>query len=185
MLIQGEIPREKRGGDRKSRKSKDKKDSLRKFLNGLPASESHYNRKKSKGIYLSSDLNAKKLREFYNNSVTENLRVSRTMFYENFHKEYNISFKTPASDVCSTCILWKNKIKNKQNLQKKQQLMVEKRIHSLRANAFYAMIRKDVPDSISLCFDMEKVQLLPKTVIQDAFYSRQISLYNLCVVPLG
>lgn len=149
VLMHGEIPKEKRGGDRKSEKTKARKDSLRNFLNNLPASESHFNRQKSKRIYLSSELNAKKLRQYYNDSVTADLRVSRTMFYEIFHNEFNISFKTPASDVCGTCIPWKNKIKIESDAQKKQQLMVEKRIHTMRANAFYAMIREDVPDTTS------------------------------------
>lgn len=60
--VRGNIPKEKRGGDRKSYKSIDKKESLRNFIKCLPARESHHNRQKSKRIYLSSDLNCKKLR---------------------------------------------------------------------------------------------------------------------------
>lgn len=182
VLIKGKTPEEKRGGDRKSFKSEVKKNSLRKFLNGLPASESHYSRNKSKRIYLSAELNCKKLLSFYNDSVSEDLKISRSMFYEIFLKEFNIGFKLPSSDVCSTCLLWKNKIKNEKGSNKKQMLMVEKRVHSLRANAFYGLMRLNVENSISFCFDLQKVQPLPKTPIQDAYYSRQISLYNLCVV---
>lgn len=59
-LFKGSVPVEKRGGDHCSHKSVEKKTKLREFINNLPAKESHYNRNKSKMIYLSSDLNAKK-----------------------------------------------------------------------------------------------------------------------------
>ncbi|CAH2101231.1 unnamed protein product [Euphydryas editha] len=42
----------------------------------------------------------------------------------------------------------------------------------------------DYPDSLTFCFDLQQVQPLPRTPIQDAFYARQISLYNFCVVPM-
>lgn len=52
---------EQRGGDRISHKSEKKKAAVRHFLRNLKGRESHYNRKKSKRIYLSSDLNISKL----------------------------------------------------------------------------------------------------------------------------
>ncbi|XP_060801593.1 uncharacterized protein LOC132902028 [Amyelois transitella] len=180
-LSQGETPTEKRGGDRKAAKSREKKEKLREFLKKLPAQESHYNRQKSKRIYLSSELNAARLLRIYNLSVPENLRVSRTMFHNIFYNEFNIGFKSPATDACSVCILWTNKIKNETNSQRKQTLMIEKRVHKLRSNVFYELLRKPVANSIRLCFDLQKVLPLPRTPIQDAFYSRQISFYNFCI----
>lgn len=62
--------------------------------------------------------------------------------------------------------------------------MVEYRVHKLRAKAFYDYMRDNPPNSMSLCFDLQQVQPVPKTPIQDSFYARQISLYNFCIVPL-
>lgn len=37
-------------------------------------------------------------------------------------------------------------------------------------------------DTLTFCFDLQQVQPLPRTSIQEAFYSRQISFYIFCVV---
>lgn len=58
-IFRGSVPVEKRGGDHRSHKSIEKKNKLREFINNLPAKVSHYNRTKSKRIYLCSELNAK------------------------------------------------------------------------------------------------------------------------------
>ncbi|CAG4990204.1 unnamed protein product [Colias eurytheme] len=175
----GDLPQENRGGDRRSTKSEEKKQSLRNFLKALPAKESHYNRLKSKRIYLSSELNGAKLLRYYNSSVPANLRVSRSMFYDIFYKDFNIGFSCPSSDACNVCTLWSNKIKNECDPAKKQILMVEKRVHKLRANAFYQYMKDEVEGSISFCFDLQQVQPLPRTPIQDAFYSRQVCIVDL------
>lgn len=184
QTVQGNIPKENRGGDRKFQKYVNKKEALRQFLNSLPAKESHYGRQKSKRIYLSSELNCKKLLKFYNDSVAPELQVKKTLFYTVFHKEYNIGFSSPSSDACSVCLLWAYKIKMEKDPAKKQVLMTELRVHKLRSKAFYNHMKEDVPNAVSLCFDLQQVLPLPRTPIQDAFYSRQISVYNFCIVYL-
>lgn len=185
-IFEGSIPREKRGGDRKSAKSLEKIEALKKFIGKFPATESHYNRSKSKRIYLSCELSQSKLRRMYNYSVPPNLQIKKTMFQKVFTQCFNIGFKSPASDACGTCILLNNQIKTETNPEKKRILMVQKRVHTLRGKAFYNLCKKHVNDSASVCFcfDLQQVQPLPKTPIQDAFYSRQISYYNLCMVGM-
>ncbi|KAG8287780.1 hypothetical protein J6590_030343 [Homalodisca vitripennis] len=86
----GETITDKRGGDRCSQKCEPKKQALRLFLCNLRGRESHYNRKKSKRIYLQSDLNKAKLRVIYSNStVSKDLTVSKSMFSRVFN-EFNI-----------------------------------------------------------------------------------------------
>lgn len=63
--------------------------------------------------------------------------------------------------------------------------MTEKRIHKLRANAFYSIMKEDADESVvSLCFDLQQIQQLPKTNIQDAYYLRQFNFYSLCITSL-
>lgn len=57
-------------------------------------------------------------------------------------------------------------------------------MHKLRANCFYESFKSCPPNSVSHCFDLQQQQPLPKTPIQEAFYSRQISLYNFCIAPV-
>lgn len=102
------------------------------------------------------------------------------MFYKMFHGEFNIGFPTP-SDVCSTCTLLMNKIKYEKDPTKKVELMTQKRIHKLRANAFYEIMKTSVPDSVALCFELQQVLPLPRTPIGECFYGRQISVYNFCI----
>lgn len=92
VIFEGKTPKETRGGDRRSTKSAEKKEKLREFLRKLPACESHYNRSKSKRIYLSCDLNQRKLRQIYNESVPQTLKVTKTMFQNVFAKDFNIGF---------------------------------------------------------------------------------------------
>lgn len=176
---------EKRGGDRKSNFTVLKKEKVREFIRSLKGTESHYNRSKSKRIYLSAELSISKLWYMYNQQATEDTKVSGAMFRRIFNTEFNCGFRSPASDACSTCILLKERIKNAPlGSAEKQRYMVEKRIHSKRAKAFYEHMKQEVPDSISLCFDLQQIQPLPKTPVQEAFYARQLNLYIFCVTDL-
>lgn len=178
----GTVPKEKRGGDRVSNKSNIKKQNVREFLNRLPATESHYNRQKSKRIYLSSDLCIAKLHKMYNSKCTDpNNKVTLSMFKRLFYSEYNIGFSSPASDVCATCLNLKNAIKR----ENKDKTKTELKVHQMRANTFFKLMKEQHPDSLTICFDLQQVHPLPKTPMQDAFYKRQISFYAFCCVDVN
>ncbi|KAK9709759.1 hypothetical protein QE152_g26443 [Popillia japonica] len=55
-------------------------------------------------------------------------------------------------------------------------------MHQKSAHAFYELLQESPPNSVSFCFDLQQVQPLPKTPINDAFYAHQVSLYVLCCV---
>lgn len=178
-------PKELRGGDTKFHKYIDKRESVQKFIADLPATESHYSREKSKRIYLAANLNVKKLWTLYNNNTeSENLKVKYRFFYEIFNRNFNIGFASPASDTCTSCVSLKNKIKLEKNENRKASLMGQLNVHKKRANAFYALAKEEHDDAISFCFDLQQVQPLPKTPIQEAFYARQISMYVFCCVGM-
>lgn len=46
-------------------------------------------------------------------------------------------------------------------------------------------MKQDPPNTISLCFDLQQVQYLPRITIGEAFYKRQLPFYSFCVVPPG
>lgn len=66
----------------------------------------------------------------------------------------------------------------------KEKAQVELKIHKLRSKAFYEIAKERPDKSLSICFDMQQIQPLPKTSIQEAYYLRQIGLYNLCFVDM-
>lgn len=101
------------------------------------------------------------------------------MFYEIFSKEFNISFSNPRVDVCTTCEYITAQIKaavDEAIIRTKK-----RKVHKARGKAYYELIneKKKQPFNHVVAFDLQQVQVLPKVPIQEAFYSRQLGLYNL------
>lgn len=42
-------------------------------------------------------------------------------------------------------------------------------------------MKENPENTVSFCFDLQQVQVLPKVPIQDAFYSQQLAFYNFCI----
>lgn len=72
----GERDKDRRGSNRVSNEFRLKQVAVEKFISELKVNESHYNRAKSKRIYLSRELNIKKLHTVYNDSALAELRIS-------------------------------------------------------------------------------------------------------------
>ncbi|CAG4975815.1 unnamed protein product [Colias eurytheme] len=108
--------------------------------------------------------------------------VKKSYFRRIFNTTYNIGFGTPKTDVCSTCLELIEKIKIEADPVKKNTLMVEKRIHSLRAKAFFEKLREAQDDIKIISSDCQKNLPLPKLPDQSTYYSRQLYYYNLTMV---
>ncbi|KAI4463623.1 dna-directed rna polymerases i ii and iii subunit rpabc2 [Holotrichia oblita] len=105
VILEGGTPREKRGGDRVSNKTEDKKNLVRYFIKKLKGRESHYNRKKSRRMYLSANLSIARLRKMFNHQNEAANWLSYNMFRNIFVNEFNIGFSSPASDTTVAIIL--------------------------------------------------------------------------------
>lgn len=182
FCFEGQVPTETRGGDRISQKYEHKKQKVREFIDKLPAKESHYNRNKYKRIYLDSSLSEKKLFTLYQEQSTPEFRVKFEMFRKIFVNEYNIGFSSPATDCCAQCMRLKLLRKKEKDDEKKAAYALELTIHQKSSRAFYELLRESPPNSVTFCFDLQQVQPLPKTPINDAFYAQQVSLYVFCCV---
>lgn len=108
--------------------------------------------------------------------------VKSSYFRKIFRTTFNIGFGSPRVDVCSTCLLYQEQIKHENNENKKKDLMIKKRVHSLRAKAFYSLLKEDKEDLLILSFDCQKNQPMPKVSDQITYYSRQLYLYNFTIV---
>lgn len=60
--------------------------------------------------------------------------------------------------------------------------MTELRIHKLKAKSFYEYLREQKESMLTLSFDCQKNQVLPKIPDQIAYYSRQLYMYNFTIV---
>ena len=139
--MSGVSPKENRGGDRRSKKYGPVKQSVKSYIQNLKCVESHYTRAKSTRLYMSSEYNVRKLWRAYNADVQNNLQVKYSYFHGIFVSDYNISFKSPATDACSECISLKSMLQGADPKQRVD-VIAKLRIHKLRAMAFYDMLKK-------------------------------------------
>lgn len=174
------MPKERRGGDRRSNLYSDRTESVKSYIKGLKALESHYVRGRSTVQYLSSDLTIKKLHRLYSDDA-HNVPVRYEFFRRIFNKYFNLSFKSPATDACSKCIQLKESIQKERDTAKKQLLIAELRIHKLKAKWFYTSLKTQLDNEIIFSFDCQKNLVLPKVPDQSAYFSRQLYAYNLTV----
>nr|CAH7753285.1 unnamed protein product [Callosobruchus chinensis] len=174
----GQLPCERRGGDRKSIEYAPKKESVMNFLNKLKCVESRYCRSAvSSRMYLPSELNIRKLHRMY-----DGIPVKVNFFRKIFNTEYNLGFGNPRTDVCSTCLQLGERIKTCTDLEVKTTLITELRVHKLRAKAFFHLLQENNDELLILSFDCQKNQSLPKIPDQATYYSRQVYIYNFTVV---
>lgn len=187
FLTTGQLPEDRRGGDRASMKNFAKKQSAMNFIETFKCIESHYCRSAtSERKYVTSDLNIKLMWRMYQEQQSDtSLKVKECFFRNIFNKHYNIGFKTPRVDVCSKCTELTEKIKKakKQNDQiATVGIMAELRIHKLKSKCFYEYLREQKEFMLTLSFDCQKNQVLPKVPDQIAYYSRQLYIYNFTIV---
>lgn len=84
-------------------------------------------------------------------------------------------------DACSICLELTETLKNCSDVAEKVNLITMKRVHSLRAKAFYNLLKQNSNGVLVLSYDCQKNQVLPKVPDQTAYYSRQMYVYNFTV----
>ncbi|KAK5637856.1 hypothetical protein RI129_000139 [Pyrocoelia pectoralis] len=119
--------------------------------------ESHYSRKKCQRSYLPPTLNL-------------------NLMWERFVSSTNLQY------TCFLCKEFLIKIKNSSDLVAKNELRTKYRLHKLRAKNFFEILNRHSEDTIKICFDCQQNQPLPKTSVGEAFFLRQVWLFNLCIM---
>lgn len=178
----GNVVQDKRGGDHISHKFNEKKEGIMKYIISLRCLESHYCRSNTRRSYLSSDLNIEKLASMYNAQAKENLKVKNSYFRYVFNHNFNLGFGSPRVDVCSTCLELTEKIKHETDPRKLSSLQTTQAIHKKRAKAFFSLLREKHSEILTLSFDCQKNLANPKIPDQEAYYRRQLYLFNFSIV---
>ncbi|CAH1115501.1 unnamed protein product [Psylliodes chrysocephalus] len=106
------------------------------------------------------------------------LRGKESHYKQKKPKRIYLIFVYIASDLCSKCTRLKERLKQSNDPEKKNNIILEYRMHKKIANNFYELWRENPDNSITFCFDLQQVQPLPRTPIGNAFYAHQISLYS-------
>lgn len=171
------------GGDRMTNIYGLKRDSVKEYIGDLSGQESHYGRNKSCKIYLNSELSIQKLCEDYNKKCHPDSKVTYQFFKHVFHKYFNLSFKSPATDVCSTCMSLKNRLKNNKLADKvRKDLKCKLRNHKNESQKFFNRLRCGRLNEYMLSADCEKNQPLPKVPDGAFYYSRQETFNHFGIV---
>ena len=130
-------------------------------VSGLP----DYNR-----MYLPSTLSVNAMYNEYARSCAENNEkaVSGSMYRNIFNTEFNLGFGSPRSDTCGRCETLTEDLLDS---------------HKQSADAGYKQQKVDREQAkrgicIFMTYDMEKTLPLPKLSVSEAFYLRQVWLYN-------
>lgn len=173
---------ERRGGDRKSMKNVGLKDAIISFIKKFKGVESHYCRSKSRRTYLPSELSIASMFKMFIEENAQFPHCKESYFRRIFNTKFNISFSHPRSDMCSTCIELKEKIKIEKDDSTKAQIQVELTIHEKRSKSFFTFLADNDPTVKILSFDCGKNQPLPKVPDQSTYYSRQLYIYNYTIV---
>ncbi|CAG9840147.1 unnamed protein product [Diabrotica balteata] len=180
--IYGNVAQERRGGDRISNKFNEGQQGVIKYISSLKCLESHYCRSNTRRSYLSSDLSIEKLANMYNAQANENLKVKNSYFRQIFVHMFNLGFGSPRVDVCSTCLELSEKIKQTTDPRQTASLKATQAIHKKRAKAFFALLKVQENETLTLSFDCQKNLPSPKIPDQETYYRRQLYFFNFSIV---
>ena len=89
--------------------------------------------------------------------------------------DFNISFKTPATDECSECLRLKSQIKVRKD-QEKAKTMARCTIHKTKAKAFHDLLRNQIPNVFKFSFDCQKNLLAQSTRPNSLLFKTVISI---------
>lgn len=172
-------------------------------IRSFPKRSSHYSRQKNNNkMYLSPELNIKKLYALYLERYERDMfeiygikeqkhlfhpKVTYDFYFRYFKDNFNISFGSPRSDTCTKCDEFENKLKLPLSEEELSHVKRDKLLHITKAQVFFDALKekteeaKNNPEVEALCFDHQQNAPLPKVPSGDAFYLRQLWVYNFCV----
>ncbi|KAK7603319.1 hypothetical protein V9T40_003318 [Parthenolecanium corni] len=151
----------------------------------FPREVSHYSRAKASGEYLSPDLNVTRLHAKFKEDNPGTVLSQRN--YRRTFKQYfwNLSFHRPRTDTCMTCdkfqIAKRGEPHNLKHITGHETHL--RQADTARKTMFQHMTATREPDSQTFvaAMDLEKVLFVPTLTHSQMYYSRQLSVFNLCL----
>lgn len=178
----------------------------RQHIQSIPKVESHYCRKSSSKLYLSSQLNLEKLYTLYlekcreDNSkiTTENEKldsnnkklllkpVSKSMYKSYFYSYGNLRFHKPKKDQCSTCNNFKSLTPEEKESKKdehEKHLKNKEKARELKTKQVKASENTNGKKAV-INFDLQAVLECPKGEVSSIFYKRKLAVFDLTIFDL-
>ena len=174
----------------KQRLPHDAVERVKTHISSFPAYVSHYTRAESQKKYLSSDLNVTKMHSLYEEQCTKDgVQPLKLWAYRYiFGKYFTLSFHHPVKDSCKRCDIFKAEIDNCSG-NRKATLLRQHELHLRKAEKARSGLMSDStnPDGTAdvITFDLQKVMPVPLLSTNEAYYCRQLSVYNLGIHSLS
>ncbi|XP_071050843.1 uncharacterized protein [Onthophagus taurus] len=205
LKMTGIAPKNKRGkhNTRPRKLSPEVLNIIHDHIKSFPNRSSHYGLRDSLKIYLSEDLNMKKMHKLFE-EVHPQVKISYETYRTVLERDFNISFGYPRTDTCSTCdqfmakkrVLLAEKLNKRDNETKKIERLIEKielenTVHKSQAEQFYIRKKasklesKKSKEIEAICFDFSKNLPAPNLSTNDVYYKRQLSIYAFNIHILG
>lgn len=159
------------------------------FIRKFPCYYSHYGAKKSGKKFLNPNLNIIRLYREYRIvcEFKKKKAVSEWKFRDVFNTKFNLGFKPKKTDTCRKCDKFNAAIESerthtlKKELlreQKKNHIQIKERLEEKFKDAV-KFVRDDSNNAEMFTFDLQRALELPSISTNEAFYRRQLWVYNL------
>lgn len=164
---------------------------LRQFIKSFPSYESHYKISASKKKYLSPFLNIRRMYKEYAlkcSFMKKKICLPEWKFRDIFNKEFVLSFRRPKIDTCRKCDNIKSRLQSEPNasthfkllnLRDEHMKIVDKTWKQFNDCVTSAKIPENKEEVLT--FDLQRALEVPSISTSQAFYTRQLWCYNLCV----
>lgn len=178
---------DKRGGSRTTQNMQEWRDKIREHISSFPSEISHYSRSKTESKYLSPDLNVSKMYRAFLEKYCQELPqkpVSRQWYNQVFLTDFNLSFRVPRVDTCSTCDSLSTKVGNTGDNAEKKESQMALDFHHRRVECATQAMQADVrnakhSDFYVISYDMQQQIYVPQLTHSEMYYSRQLACCNL------
>lgn len=166
---------------------------IKMHIESFPSYASHYRRSDTPDCrYLPSGLNLAKMHALYIQSIGpgKHLQVSLQTYKRIFHRFFNLKFQTPKKDTCKTCDQLKIQIDSEEakSVAERDPETINKLKSALDDHHKLVDLAKNIRASDSemarqkechvICFDLQKTFPLPKLTTGEAYYKRQLTVFN-------
>lgn len=178
---------EKRGGSRTSQNLQEWRNKIIEHISSFPSEIGHYNRSKTESKYLSPDLNVSKMYRAFLEKYCKDLTnkpVSRQWYNQIFLTNFNLSFRVPRVDTCSTCDSLTTKVSNTVGSTERNEVQVALELHHRKHERATQAMKEDINNAKNsnfyvISYDMQQQIYIPQLTHSEMYYSRQVACCNL------
>lgn len=170
---------DRRGGHSKKRVHERDRKRIQDHIDMFPRVPSHYCRATTTKEYLEANLTISKMYRMYRDMCVSNEVEPQTecIYRKILKTDFNLGFFKPKKDRCDTCEEFKVSQPQVPILKTKYDAHVADK-HSTREER--KTDRENTDDVVTtVCFDMEKVLVCPRSNVSNFFYKRKLNVYNL------